>query len=354
MPEIDWTRTMTQRFDFYTVDPLSWRDLELVDTITKCTIDWDYSKNTIGSAKISTTTNFGEQYIRAYLIANQDGIDYRRVMGTFLVLTPEDNFDGKISSWDLDAYSPLIELSEKYPPLGFCVPMGSNIMSTVSQLCADNMRAPVVKTEYCPDVLAMDFVADSKETWLDFLIALASQANYKIMLNEMGEVLFIPIQPTGSLRPTAIFTNNNSSILLPTIRQTRDLYSIPNKVEVVLSNSNGFYSSVVVNDNPNSPTSVQARGRYIELRETSPNISGSPTQAQIDQYAEQLLKEVSTLEYTVTYSHGFCDTGIGEGVMLNYPEAGLNNIKAKVINQSIELAPGCTVQETAVYTTELL
>lgn len=354
MPNIDWTRSMVQTYEFYTVDVGTWRDALKLESITKYSIDWDYSKNTIGSAKIGCTENLGEQYIRAYMVVTQDGIEHRKAMGTFLVLTPEDNFDGKISSWELDAYSSLIELSEGYPALGYSVPKGANILDTAYLLVSENARAPVIKPNSVDDTLFSDFVAASDETWLDFLIELVAQANHKLMVTEMGEIVFAPIQATASLVPSYRYTDDNSSILLPTVKQTRDLYSIPNRVEVILSTSNSCMVAIAENNNEYSPTSVSARGRHIDYRVTSPAISGNPTQAQLNEYALALLKEASTLEYTVTYSHGYCETAIGEGVMLHYPEANMYNVKAKVINQNIDLVPGCIVQETATYTTELL
>lgn len=353
MPNLDWTRSMKQEFEYYMVDNNTWEDLAKIDVITKCTIDWDYTSDTIGSAKVTCTENFGEWYIRAYMVATQDEVSYRRAMGTFLILTPEDNYDGKISSWDLDAYSPLIELTETYPPLGYAIPKNTNIMEMVYTLCVENMRAPVVRPNSSSDTLVDDFVASPDETWLDFLIALAAQASYKIMIDEYGRVLFLPNSNTTTLVPATRFTNDNSSIMLPSVRQTRDLYSIPNKVDVVWSNNNQFLAATATNDDPYSPTSSYARGRYIELRETSPKLSGNPTQEQLDEYAKALLRQASILEYTVTYSHGYCDNAIGEGVMLHYPEAGIHEVVAKVMIQSIELTPGCTVQETAVYTSQL-
>ena len=80
---------------------------------------------------------------------------------------------------------------------------------------------------------------------------------------------------------------------------------------------------------------------------------GDPTQNQIDEYAQQLLRNLSTLEYTISYKHGYCPVRLGDCVRLNYKKAGLNNVKAKVISQSIECTSGCPVTEKAVYTTKL-
>ena len=80
---------------------------------------------------------------------------------------------------------------------------------------------------------------------------------------------------------------------------------------------------------------------------------GDPTNNQIDDYAEQLLRELSTIEYTVSYTHGYCPVRLGDCVRLNYERAGIVDVKAKVISQSIKCEPGCPVTEKAVFTTKL-
>lgn len=66
-----------------------------------------------------------------------------------------------------------------------------------------------------------------------------------------------------------------------------------------------------------------------------------------------MLKELSSIEYTVSYTHGYCPVRVGDCVRLNYEAAGVRNIKAKVISQSIQCIPGCPVTEKAVFTNSL-
>ena len=80
---------------------------------------------------------------------------------------------------------------------------------------------------------------------------------------------------------------------------------------------------------------------------------GDPTGKQIDLYAEKLLKELSSLEYTVTYTHGYCPVRIGDCVRLNYTRSGLKDVKAKVISQTIDCKSDCLVTEKAVFTKKL-
>ena len=108
-----------------------------------------------------------------------------------------------------------------------------------------------------------------------------------------------------------------------------------------------------MNDDPNSPISTVNRGREITHRDSNPAIVGVPTEGQIHEYAQNLLKELSTLEYSVTYTHGYCPVRLGDCVRLNYERAGLKGIKAKVISQSISCEPGCPVTEKAVFTNKL-
>ena len=227
-----------------------------------------------------------------------------------------------------------------------------NIMQNAYMLIREHARAPVVET-ISEDKLHYDFVANIDDTWLTYIRDLIANAKYSFSLDELGRILFAPEQDTASLQPVWTYDDGNSSILYPDINVDQDLYGIPNVVEVVFSNGNDLYYARVVNDDPNSPISTVNRGREIIHRDTSPSIIGNPTQDEIDLYAERLLRELSSLEYTVTYSHGYCPVRLGDCVLLNYARAGITGVKAKVISQSIKCKPGCQVTEKAVFTTKL-
>ena len=62
---------------------------------------------------------------------------------------------------------------------------------------------------------------------------------------------------------------------------------------------------------------------------------------------------MSSVEYEVTYSHGYCPVRPGDCVRLNYKSAGIEDVKAKIISQSLQCKAGCKVNETAVFTKKL-
>ena len=348
----DWTSSMQQTFEYYIVDPGTWKDKQLLTDVISAEINRDIEAETLGSASINVTESTGECYVRIYLVTIQNGIREKHPLGTFLVQTPSTSFNGRISNISMDAYTPLLELKEGLPPLGYSTLKNANIMDTVYLLTREHMRAPVVKAS-CDDTLTYDFVAETDETWISYINYLMSNAKYRFDLDELGRVLFAPKQDTASLQPVWTYNDDNSSILYPDVDLEHDIYGIPNIVEVIYSNNNGYYYSRVVNDDVNSPTSTVNRGREIVHRATNPDLTGEATQEQIDEYAKKLLRELSTLEYTVTYTHGYCPVRLGDCVRLNYSRAGLNDIKARVISQSIKCVPGCPVTEKAVFTNKL-
>ena len=347
-----WTNTMQQTFEYYVVDPGTWKDIKKIDCVLDSSVSRDSTLETLGSASITVSESIGECYIRIYLVTIQNGFKEKHSLGTFLVQSPSYSFDGKIKNITLDAYTPLLELKENPTPLGYSILKGENVIETAYRIVREQVRAPVIKTQN-DEVLNSNFVANLNDTWIIFVRDLIANANYSLALDDVGRILFMPNQDTMSLQPIWTYDDSNSSILYPELTVDIDLYGIPNVVEVIYSNGTEYYYGRAVNDDPSSPISTINRGREITHRESNRSLLGNPNQKRIQEYAENLLKELSSLEYTITYTHGYCPVRIGDCVRLNYRRAGINGVKAKVISQNIKCEPGCPVTEKAVFTTEL-
>lgn len=347
----DWTKSMRHEFEYYVVDSGTWKDAKKIDKVLQSKITRDIGTETIESLSIDIADVLGECYVRVYLITIQNGIRERFPLGTFLVQTPSYTFDGKIRTVSLEAYSPLLELKENRPPIGYAMMEGDNIMNMAYRLLRENMRAPVVEVEDYTS-LYNDFVANTDDTWATFIRDLVTNAKFELGLDELGRVIFNPIQDPSALQPVWTYTDDNSSILYHEIEVTQDLYGIPNAVEVIYSNNKEYKYAKVINDDVNSPTSTVNRGREIVHRVMNPPL-GHPTDEQLEAYGKQVLKQLSCLEYRISYTHGYCPVRIGDCVRLNYSKAGLNNVRAKVISQTISCVPGCPVTETAIFTSRL-
>ena len=353
---VDWLSGMEQTFEYYTVDPNTWKDVDKLTNVKSCTITRDLEVETLGSATIDIAESIGESYIRVYLITVQNGVTERHPLGTFLVQTPASGFNGRVRNVTMDAYTPLLELKENPPPLGYSLLKGDNIMSAAYRLVREHARAPVVAAD-CSTTLNNDFVSEVDDTWISFISDLITNAKYSFELDELGRILFAPKQDLAALQPVWTYDDGKQSILYPDISWNHDLYGIPNVVEVICSSGTEFntetYYSRVVNDDSNSLVSTINRGREIIHRVTDPGFVAAPTEKQVELYAKQLLKSLSTIECSVSYVHGYCGTRLGDCVRLNYSKAGLTGVKAKIISQSIKCVPGCPVTEKAIFTNKL-
>ena len=354
----NWLGSMQRTYEYYVVDPGTWKDVRKLDNIKSSSIVRDSSVETLGSASMNTVGSIGECYVRIYLVTIQNGQKERFPLATVLVQTPAMSFNGKTATSTVDAYTPLLELKENPPPIGYSRLKDENIMQAAYEITREHVRAPVVKP-ICEETLADDFVSNTSDTWLTFTEDLIMKAKHEFALDDMGRILFAPKQEIASLQPVWTYTDDNSSILHPEVSMDQDLYGIPNVVEVVYSSQyetiDGTHTifATARNEDPNSPTSVINRGREIIYRDTRPAISGEPTQHELDEYAKKLLEELSTIECNISYSHGYCPVRLGDCVRLNYTRAGLTDVKAKVVYQSISCDASCRVTEKAVYTKKL-
>ena len=349
----DWTKPMQQSYEFYLVDPGTWKDIKPLTCVKSCTINRDSEVETLGSATFQLTETIVESYIRIYLITNQNGVKERHPLGTFLAQTPSSDFDGKVLNASVDAYTPLIELKEKQPPIGYFVELEEDALTQAGILAADYARAPVVSVSNDTSKSKGSFVADTDDTWLSFISDLLANEKYKFDLDENGRILFKPNRELKTLQPIWTYTDDNSSILQPELTIDQDIYGIPNVVEVVYSTGTTTYYSRVTNEDKNSVISIPNRGREIVHRVTDPDLVGISSQEEVDEYARQVLSDLSTVQATATYTHGYCPVRVGDCVKLDYTRAKIRNIKAKVISQSIECKPGCSVKEKAVFITKL-
>jgi len=351
---IDWTKSMQQTFEYYIVDPSTWHDISRINTVRSCSITRDSTLDTLGSAALECDEDINDKYVRVYLIATQHGETEKVPLGTHIYQSPTTSFDGKRHAISYDGYTPLIELKEKPMEIGFAVKKNANILTAAYTILTDNaLRAPVVPGSDST-VLTGDFLADVDETKLTFISDLLLNANYSLGLDELSKLIFVPDRDLAAMRPMWTFTDDNSSILDPELTLTRDIFGIPNKIEVIHSptNSNPIVA-VDTNTDPTSIVSYPSRGRWIIHRETDPDVVEGINAVQLKEYAHRKLVKLSSVEYQVIYKHGYCPVRLGDCVRLNYNRADFRNENARVIRQTITCEEGCPVEETAVLTKHL-
>lgn len=89
------------------------------------------------------------------------------------------------------------------------------------------------------------------------------------------------------MQPVMTFNDDERSILLPDVTVERDMYDIPNVVEVVYSEGvKKPISAIVKNTDDNSPVSISKRGREIIHRVVNPSLSGIPNEEYVKSMQE--------------------------------------------------------------------
>lgn len=348
---IDWTKSMKQDFEYYTVDPESWLDRERLECIIESDISRDLNTETKHSFRAVTTEPIGECYIRVYLIATQ-GMETDKIpLGTFLSYVPSIDYNGRLTKLDIEGYSPIIELREKIPPIGTYIAKNANILTTIANWLRLYTRAPIIDTnETCNST--KNYVAEASDTWYSYISGVLEDNGYFLNVDALGQIRIDKDINPMYLQPKWTFADGKDSILCNDISINQDIFDVPNVLEVVASTGNGNNSGYakVTNDSKDSPVSTVNRGRIIAKRITNPQVDVTGLQA----YAENELIKESTVETSVTYSHGYCPVTIGDCIMLSHSRFGIDKLKLKVVSQSISCKTGCVVSETARSTVNLM
>lgn len=374
IPDVDWTKSMQQTFEFYTVDPNNWYDDQKLENIISCDLTHDLTSDKRGNASIAVTEPLPECYIRTYLVVTQAGYMHKICLGTYLYMTSSDSFDGMKHNITMTGYTPMVELEEKLPPLGFHIVGITNrkhsgdapmVTDAIKDIVTTYTRCEIENRTVIQKPLLNDFVAGTNDNFLTVInnvLNASSLGQYILTIDEWGTIIVKDKPVLEDAIPTYIYTDDNSSILLPSLDTNDDIYGIPNVVEVLYTGDKRLPAIrvIVKNEDPTSIVSIPSRGREIAKRFTITNIaapvndySEAAVRAQVTAQAERLLEAASTINKTISYSHGYCDVKVGDTVLINYERAGVTGIRAKVVSQRISCKPGCQVDEQAVYTKKL-
>lgn len=352
---IDWTESMQQYYEYYTVSPITWADVSLINTVTTGSITNDLNTETLTNATFAGVDMNGEFYIRAYICAKQGDEFERRCLGTFLVQSPSCSYDGKYNEVSALSYSPLIELKENYPPMFYTLPKETDVVEWAYNMIEENSRLKVDRTYKEQIISKYDYVANADDNWLDFITSVLNQNGVSYKLSPEGVVSLYKTLNYNISPIKYIFKNDEKSIILPRVSYSKDMYDIPNVVEVYVSTEKG-YNVVRVSNNlsaNDSATSIDARGREIVHRETSPSIVGIPTDAEIENYAKMLLESLSTIVVELSFTHAYVPgISVGDTILVDYPEAGLNEQRCKITSQQMDLSEGLLVDTTATFEIE--
>lgn len=222
-------------------------------------------------------------------------------------------------------------------------PAGMNYLTAVGSVLTECGIALIsmVPTE--------ETLAEDRADWeigtssLDIINQLLAEINYEeLWFDENGMAMIEPKStPTATNIDHVLDEKDVKSLMIPGISRTTDFHSAPNVFICVCSNADKTAPMVAVaeNTNPQSPLSIQRRGRRISTLVSVDNIA---SQAELQLYADRMVTDSllkgEVINVTTLQLPGY---GVGDIVALRYGE--ISSI-CKETRWSMELKVGGRMQ----------
>lgn len=330
---VDWSTGYSARYYLTVVDWATMKDLGRIE-ITGGSIKRSLTELR-ESADVDCVNydNTKEQLIRIWLDTRQDGEFSHTALFTGLACCPQDQYSGRIKTNSLECYSVLKIAQDVMLPRGWYAPIEANSGSILKDLLSI-VKVPIMVAENAPD-LQQSIIAEENETRLSMADKiLSSMGNWRLRLDGYGTIY---IEPT-TRQEVMVFDANSNDVIETDISISYDWYSAPNVLRCSLDDS---YAEAKDED-PDSPLSIQNRGREVWLADTNVQLSTNET---LGEYAIRMLRYYQQTATTVSYTRRFNpEVYPSDIVRISYPAQGVNGL-FMVTDQSIELGYNARTSE---------
>jgi hypothetical protein len=212
-------------------------------------------------------------------------------LGVFLLSSPTRKDQNNNVYREVEAFDGTVILRDDKFHSRYHIPAGANYRQAVIDIL---LTAGISKhnIEQTDKILPVDVEFEPGTEKLKAVNQLLSAINYTPIHVDVNGFFISFVYRSPSIRPAEyIYKDDELSITYPGMVEELDLFNIPNKWTVVLSNPEREpLVSTYTNDNPNSPTSTINRGRTIlDYRE----IDHIADQESLDAYVQKLAFEAS-------------------------------------------------------------
>lgn len=342
---MDWTKgNYTCEFFVRKIRQDTWTEQGNIGGVVSASISRDSADSVplIEKASMDVTLLDGEEFedgwYRISMLVEQDGLREVCDVGTFLFERGNEDFSGQLTTVSVSGASVLQPANERKILSGTYAPKGANGAAIAASLLQECIFAPV--TYSGSFTLDKNYVFDFGATYLSCVWTLLDAGKWCIQIDGDGTVHIIekPKEPVLTFGGEMSNGMENLRMLMEDFSREFDWLGIPNRFYV----KDGDETAVVTNEDPTSPCSFQAKGRWIDMTEESPTrINGETLTA----YAKRRLVEESTVVKKYDYNHEYHpDVKPFSLLRFNLPEIKMDG-DFRVISQSLSLANGITVSE---------
>ena len=333
---MDWSKGYSSSYYVSIVDSSSWRDIDRIDLVSGSVVKDISGLRESASIECSKGTDGIEKWIRIWRDIDQNGDYYHDAVFTGLATKPRDDIEGIIKNYSFDCYS-VLKPSDNIDLLrGWYVSAGANGGEVIRQLLESSTPAPVVVEDGAP-ILTSTLIAEDGETNLSMIDKILLAIGWRLRISGDGTIY---IEPYDEI-PVMTFDPYEVDIIEPKLTIEADWFNAPN----VFCAISGSTTSIVRDEEDDSPLSIQNRGREVWMTETVSYLSSNET---IDQYAYRRLKEEQRVIKTAKYTRRYVpDVVPGNLIRLHYPEQGLDG-DFIIESQDIDLSHEAPTDEEVI------
>jgi hypothetical protein len=276
-----------------------------------------------GGQEIDWLTQRIKPYARLHLppYADDDWVEWP--LGVFLLSSPTRAADStsrvvrKVQGYD----QLQVHLDDKVDAR-YTVDAGANYVDAVVTLLGDVGMVVAASSSTLP--AAMEWEPGTPK--LKIINWLLGAINYQsLSFDEDGRAVLQPYAAPSARTEEYVYADDvDTSLLLPEVEQELDLFSVPNKWILVVSNPDqDAITSTYTNSNPASPTSTVRRARTIVNYRTEQDAAD---QAALDAKAERLAFEASQVYESITFQTGLNPLHSGNDVYrIRYTPLAINS-----------------------------
>lgn len=224
-------------------------------------------------------------------------------MGVFLLTTPPRKIDASgVITRDVEAYDQTQILLDDKVDDRYTVPAGTNYLVAVKEVL-DSAGVSGQNLTQTDKLLPTDRDWDPGTTKLQIISDLLGAINYgSLYFDENGLAIAQPYVSPAIRASEYTYRDDDQSVIFPEVEQALDLWNIPNKWVLLVSEADRApLRSVYTNSNPDSPTSTVSRGRTIMA---DPIAVNAVDQVTLDGMTVRRAYEASQIYEHVTYETG--------------------------------------------------
>lgn len=339
MSNIDFSKGYTSSFSLRPVDQSTWASGPSYAPVVSASAELDatdeYPLLQAGNCEVTldVADSFEEGFYRIEMSVEQDGTRELHPICTLLMSSGESSIDRMAQTAKVTGYSVLKPASDRLMLTGTYAPKGCDGASYAAKLLRECTPAPItVEGSFTLDEHA---VFGTGVSYLQAAWIVLKAADWCMRILGDGSIRIAP-KPTEA---TFILDVEGRHHIVPGADMSYDLSEVPNRYFAV----DGDDVGVAINELEGSRTSVQARGRYVDVIDDSPVKVGGET---MTNYARRKLEEMSTVTREWSYTREYVpDLVPFDLVAGSVPEFGMSGA-FRVLKQSIACGKGVTVSET--------